>query len=260
MAFDIDGTLSDAAGHINERTLQMLDRLAAAETCELVLATGRSLGATHELVQQLGLEKVSVVCANGAVLAHVSQTRGVHVVSVEKVDARAIISRASELDPECAIAVEGSSPEFLVNRPFPDGHLMGPWRTVGLDELIASTAFRITVNSSVVTADVSSAFSDLAVLARADIGQRGWFDVLSAGVSKAHALERLRVQQGVAADRTFACGDEINDVEMLRWAWFAAAVEGSPPALVQEADALIPRPSEGGAADFVDLLHRNRWI
>ncbi len=259
VAFDIDGTLVDAAGHIHDSSVQMLKALAVNDACELVLATGRSLGATHELVQQLGLADVTVVCANGAVLGRLSPG-GIHVLRTEVVDASMVVARVTEIDPDCAIAVEGADPEFLVNRPFPDGHLMGPWRAVGLDELVGTGAFRITIHSSLVAATISSTFSDMAVLARADIGQRGWFDVLKAGISKAHALEYRRFQLGIASNRTFACGDHINDIEMLRWASFSAAVDGAPAEVIEVSSAVVPPPSEGGAAEFVRMLHHSRRV
>ncbi len=66
-------------------------------------------------------------------------------------------------------------------------------------------------------------------------------DLTAAGVSKAAMLERLRIDLGVAATRTLAVGDGINDLEMLDWAAHGVAMGHAPASVLAAADQICPQ-------------------
>ena len=53
-------------------------------------------------------------------------------------------------------------------------------------------------------------------------------------------MAQLADRLGVQAAEALAVGDDLNDLEMLKWAGRGIAIKGSPPLLVQAADAVIP--------------------
>jgi hydroxymethylpyrimidine pyrophosphatase-like HAD family hydrolase len=81
-------------------------------------------------------------------------------------------------------------------------------------------------------------------------------DLTAAGVSKAAMLERLRIELGVAATRTLAVGDGINDLEMLDWAAHGVAMGHAPASVLAAADQICPPGAEDGLATALSTWFR----
>ena len=77
-------------------------------------------------------------------------------------------------------------------------------------------------------------------------------EVVHAGTSKGAALEWLCARLGVSAGQVAAIGDDVNDVEMLRWAGAAIAVEGAAPAVARAASHRIEGPEQEGVARLIE--------
>ncbi|MEL7974471.1 HAD family hydrolase [Isoptericola sp. F-RaC21] len=70
-----------------------------------------------------------------------------------------------------------------------------------------------------------------------------------AGVHKAVGMAAVMEHLGLTAAQAVGVGDGYNDVEMLQYAGTAVAVEGAPPAVLAEADLVVPGPARGGVAE-----------
>ena len=77
-------------------------------------------------------------------------------------------------------------------------------------------------------------------------------EVVHAGTSKGAALDWLCAKLGLGADQVAAIGDDVNDIEMLRWAGTAIAVEGAGPAVTDEAGFRVAGPEEEGVARLIE--------
>jgi Cof subfamily protein (haloacid dehalogenase superfamily) len=69
-----------------------------------------------------------------------------------------------------------------------------------------------------------------------------------AGVHKAVGMATVAEHLGISVAQVVGIGDGYNDVEMLAYAGTAVAVEGAPPAVLAEADFVIPGPAGDGIA------------
>ncbi len=77
-------------------------------------------------------------------------------------------------------------------------------------------------------------------------------EVVHAATSKGAALDWLCAELDLGADQVAAIGDDVNDIEMLRWAGTAITVEGARPAVTSEAGFRIPGPEEEGVARLIE--------
>jgi len=77
------------------------------------------------------------------------------------------------------------------------------------------------------------------------ISQPGYVEITAPGATKRGALEFLSRRWGADASRTLACGDGLNDLDMLEWAAFAVAMAGADARLLQAADLVLPQPEIG---------------
>ncbi len=71
--------------------------------------------------------------------------------------------------------------------------------------------------------------------------QASYIEIADPGVSKSGALARLCRELGVARERTVACGDGHNDIDMLRWAGLGVAVAEAAPDVRAAADLVVAR-------------------
>jgi hypothetical protein len=71
--------------------------------------------------------------------------------------------------------------------------------------------------------------------------QAEYIELVDAAVTKSAALRWLCRRLGLRRERVLACGDGMNDVDMLRWAGLGVAVAEAAPEVRAAADLVVPR-------------------
>lgn len=221
VALDVDGTLLSYSGALASAVRDAVAAVYAAGH-HVVLSTGRSVHATVPVAADLGLDRGWTVCSNGSVTARLDPDRpdGYEVTEVITFDPGPALRLLHAELPGASFAVEEVGSGFRMNRPFPEGELDGHHEVVDVDELASAHVTRLIVRSPTHTSEQfhelisRTGLSDVTYA----IGWTAWMDVAPQGVTKASALEDLRVALGVPPELTIAIGDGSNDVEMLRWA------------------------------------------
>ncbi len=251
VALDVDGTLLTYAGELSPRVRAAVVGVRDAGH-HVVLSTGRSVHGTAPVAAELGLYRGWAVCSNGSVLARLDPAApgGYEVAEAVTFDPGPALRLMHAELPDASFAVEEVGVGFRMNKPFPDGELTGRHELVGLDDLAGAHVTRLIVRSPEHT---SAEFHELvARMGLSDVtyavGWSAWMDVAPAGVSKASALESLRLRLDVAPDRTVAIGDGSNDVEMLRWAARGVAMGHAADHVRAAADEVTGTVEDDGAA------------
>jgi Cof subfamily protein (haloacid dehalogenase superfamily) len=257
VALDVDGTVVDLDESMSDRVRDAVRRVAD-EGAHVVVATGRSLHGTLPVLQRLGLHDGFAVCSNGAVTVQLdpSEPEGYRVVSLHTFDPSGVAELLREHLPTGLFAVEVLGRGYKLTAPFPEGELTGEMQIVGFDELFAEPVMRVIIRSPEHT---SAQFSELVD----EIGLKGvaysvswtaWLDLAPDGVTKASALEEVRMRLDVAKDKTLAVGDGRNDIEMLRWANRGVAMGNAPAEVQAAADAVTGTVDDDGLATVLDEL------
>ncbi len=234
LATDIDGTLLNPQFQISEGDLTALRRAHAAGI-EIVLVTGRRHTFALPIAKQLGFD-LWLISSNGAVTRSLSgetfhrdmmpaetcrklcgamqEFRGNTVLTFDQETKGAIVlERMDELGREHpALAreehgvhrVRGSDREGA-GYGSGAGHVL---RNHGADELRPCGPWNRREWTGMVT------------VLRTEYPERdlSMIDVLNAGCSKGHALERWAAYRGYRREEVMAVGDNHNDVEMLEFA------------------------------------------
>jgi hydroxymethylpyrimidine pyrophosphatase-like HAD family hydrolase len=244
VACDVEGTLVRAG---RRATPAVLDAIAAVHEAghHLVVATGASLSSAVQVVRRLGIREGWVVAANGAVTARL-RTDGYSVVDVRPLAAEPVCRLVARTRPDLRIAAEVVGTGYRVTKRFPERQLSGHQEVLReLDDVWARPTPRLVVYGQWARrlAPALRASGVTAIPARVD-----WVDVTAPGVSKATALESIRVELGVALSRTVAIGDGENDLEMLRWAATSIAMGHAPESVRAVADRVTGTIDEDGAA------------
>src|SRR5499427_6106816 len=233
LATDIDGTLLNPQFQISEGDMAALRRAHAAGI-EIMLVTGRRHSFALPIAKQLGFD-LWLISSNGAVTRSLSGDT-FHSDMMPSETCRELCRAMQEFRGNTVLTFDKETKGALVLE--------------GLDELSASIRrwleknlefieFVVPIENALVTDPVQAMFCGtvarmneaLQALNRAGMDGRVtvlrteypvrdllMIDVLNAGCSKGHALERWARHRGYAREEVMAVGDNHNDVEMLEFA------------------------------------------
>ena len=233
LATDIDGTLLNPQFQISEGDLTALRRAHAAGI-EIVLVTGRRHTFALPIAKQLGFD-LWLISSNGAVTRSLSgetfhrdmmpaqtcrklcgamqEFRGNTVLTFDQETKGAIVlERMDELGVSIRRWLEKNMEyiEFVV--PIEKALVTDP-----VQAMFCGTTVRMTV---ALRALEQAGMDGMVTVLRTEYPARdlSMIDVLNAGCSKGHALERWAAYRGYRREEVMAVGDNHNDVEMLEFA------------------------------------------
>jgi len=233
LATDIDGTLLNPQFQISDGDLQALRRAHAAGI-EIVLVTGRRHTFALPIARQLGFD-LWLISSNGAVtrslrgerfhrdlmpaatcrrLCGAMQAfRGNTVLTFDKeVKGAIVMERMDEIGVSIRRWLEKNMEFVDLVVPIEDALVADP-----VQAMFCGTMARM--NQALVALEAAGMDDSITVL-RTEYPERdlSMIDILNAGCSKGHALERWAKHRGYRREEVMALGDNHNDVEMLEFA------------------------------------------
>ncbi|MCT1384214.1 Cof-type HAD-IIB family hydrolase [Brachybacterium sp. p3-SID1565] len=238
IGLDVDGTLVDHDGAMSDPMRAALRQ--AARDHHVVIATGRSIGATLPIVEAAGIERGYAVCSNGAVTVEMDPEleAGHRVMATRTFQPGHALATLREVAPDAHYAVEMPDGSFHATPGFQDASFGVRAKETNLDELMVLEAVRVVVHVPDLTPqEFSKVVAESGVHGvEYAIGWTAWLDMAAPGVSKATALEEIREHLGIEQNRTVAVGDGFNDTEMLQWAGVGIAMGQAPQGVKDVAD------------------------
>lgn len=257
VALDIDGTLIDHDQRMTTTVRETVGALRDSGT-RVMLSTGRSVSAVLPILEQLDLHHGWAVTSNGAVCLRLDPelADGYEISDVVTFDPEPALQLLRDELPDALFAVEDLGRGFKVSSPFPFGELSGEVSVVDFEELLAAPASRVTMRAPHLSAADFHALVERVGLHGVSyaVGWTAWLDLAPEGVTKASALEMLRLRTGVAAGATVAVGDGRNDIEMLGWAGLGVAMGAADETTRAAADLVTGAVEEDGVVPVLQAL------
>jgi Cof subfamily protein (haloacid dehalogenase superfamily) len=233
LATDIDGTLLNPQFQISEGDLAALRRAHAAGI-EIVLVTGRRHTFALPIAKQLGFD-LWLISSNGAVTRSLSgETFHRDLLPAET--CRQLCAAMQEFRGNTVLTFDKETKGAIVLERLDElGASIRRW----LEKNMEYIEFVIPIERALVTDPVQAMFcgtmermsaalrtlrgagmDGLVTILRTEYPARdlSMIDVLNAGCSKGHALERWAVYRGYRREEVMAVGDNHNDIEMLEFA------------------------------------------
>jgi len=233
LATDIDGTLLNPQFQISDGDLEALRRAHAAGM-EIVLVTGRRHAFALPIAKQLGFD-LWLISSNGAVTRSLGgetfhrdmmpaetcrklcgamqEFRGNTVLTFDQETKGAIVlERLDELGASIRRWLEKNMEFIRFVVPLEDALVRDP-----VQAMFCGTMERMSLALRTLE---GVGMDGLVTVLRTEYPERdlSMIDVLNAGCSKGHALERWARHRGYQRDEVMAVGDNHNDVEMLEFA------------------------------------------
>jgi Cof subfamily protein (haloacid dehalogenase superfamily) len=233
LATDIDGTLLNPQFQISEGDLAAL-RQAHAAGVEVVLVTGRRHTFALPIAKQLGFD-LWLISSNGAVTRSLAgETFHRDLMPAET--CRSLCQAMQEFRGNTVLTFDTEIKGAIVLERLDEvGASIRRW----LEKNMEYIDFVVPIENALVRDPVQAMFCGtmarmskaLGALDNAEMDGRitvlrteypardlSMIDVLNAGCSKGHALERWAAHRGYRRDEVMAIGDNHNDVEMLEFA------------------------------------------
>ena len=233
LATDIDGTLLNPQFQISEGDLTALRRAHAAGI-EIVLVTGRRHTFALPIAKQLGFD-LWLISSNGAVTRSLSGET-FHRDMMPTETCRKVCRAMQEFRGNTVLTFDQETKGAIVLERMDElGASIRRW----LEKNMEYIEFVVPIEKALVTDPVQAMFCgnmvrmSAALRALEHAGMDGMvtvlrteypardlsmIDVLNAGCSKGHALERWAAYRGYRREEVMAVGDNHNDVEMLEFA------------------------------------------
>ncbi len=274
IAIDIDGTLLNPQFEISATDLATLRR-AHAQGVEVILVTGRRHTFALPIAQQLGFD-LWLISSNGAItrslagetfhrdllpqptcrnLVRVMQEfRGQTVLTFDNDGAGTIvIERLQELEGSIQRWLEKNMEYIQFVVPIEDALTTDPVQAMfcgpvadscnGRWQVLGSCGLPITVLRTEYPG------RDLSIV-----------DVLNAGCSKGHALERWAAHRGIRREQVMAVGDNYNDIEMLAFAGHPFIMGNASQELRGRGWRLTRSNAESGVAAAIEFVLEGKEI
>jgi Cof subfamily protein (haloacid dehalogenase superfamily) len=272
LATDIDGTLLNPQFQISEGDLAALRRAHAA-AIEIVLVTGRRHSFALPIAKQLGFD-LWLISSNGAVTRSLTgetfhrdmmpattcrklcgamqKFRGNTVLTFDQETKGAIVlERLDELGASIRRWLEKNMEyiEFVV--PIEQALVRDP-----VQAMFCGTMARMI---EALRALETAGMDRLVTVLRTEYPERdlSMIDVLNAGCSKGHALERWAGHRGYGREEVMAVGDNHNDVEMLEFAGHPVIMGNACEELRGRGWKVTRGNHECGVAAAVDMAFRD---
>jgi len=256
IASDLDGTLLPPDGRFPEELVRGVAAVRAAGV-SFVVSTGRMFQSARRVLSGLGLEDGPIICYQGAMVADLGTARRMYEHPLEPAVALEVVDFAHER----GLHVNAFIDDQLVSDQ--DDDWLRRYTTFGevdatvVPDLCGLLTHELTSKLLILTEperverlrpEMQERWRDELYITRS---LPHHIEINRAGATKSAALESLRTQLGVRRDRTVACGDGLNDLDMLRWAALGVAVQEAPGEVWAAADLVVPRAELG--AFLLDL-------
>ena len=266
VALDIDGTILNSEEELSPRTRKVILQVQERGV-QVVLATGRRLVRTLPWAQALGLTQPLIV-HNGAVIFE--QASG-EILLQEGVDLQMAQVLQRELEARFLnyVVYTGESAGEEVLAP------LGTWqepenlllRYLGenaefVDQVrLQSAPIRISIVDLPRKVDpfyeyLSDTYGDQikAMLFGTQCDDWRGIEIIPPNCSKGTGLAHVAEKLNVSAAEVVAMGDNVNDLEMIRWAGLGVAMENAPPELKDQAKGIAPSNDQDGVAVILEGL------
>ncbi|MDO5677997.1 MAG: HAD family hydrolase [Propionibacteriaceae bacterium] len=266
LATDVDGTLLNSSHQISPRT-QAAFQAAKDAGLAVIAISGRQPYSISGIVRGTALDG-DAIGSNGAVAMNLP-TRELLFEELMELSAQQLIAdemraifRGVKL-----VSVRSPGDAYIAEEGYEGLHDPGAqvagWSVrqwVGpRSEVLAERSLKLVLrDDSVQPADLLEAARDLAVPGtHATTSGAPFLEVGRAGVTKASALEKYCAARGIAREEVVVFGDNLNDVEMLRWAGLGVAMANGEPEARAAADHVTLRNDDDGVAVVIEEILRS---
>lgn len=255
-AFDIDDTLLNKENELPELTLLALQK-AHKSGVIITLVSGRAYPSAYKIAQKLSFN-VPIICYNGAVIKEADISTPIFISYLEQNTVRQMVDYCHKYglylqmyDEQDNIVVEKINKKTLAD---PDYYNTG-CREVGdfnkLQEIKTPKMMIFDTPDNILSLQkkLQQLFYGRLYFTKS---KNHLLEMMAPGVDKAVSLARFAEGRHCSAEEIMACGDNANDIEMVKWAGVGVAVANATPELKAAADYVCEYERSEGVVEAIE--------
>lgn len=253
---DIDGTLLEDGGHqIKQELFDTILRLRK-QGIQFAAASGRQWASIEAVFEPIK-EKIFYLSDNGAYIG--CHGRNLFLNTIDRrivMDIVDMVRTQKDLD----VMLGGADYVYLEtrNREFIDWMVQGyRFQVKEVEDLkqVEDDFIKVSVykkdSIEAATVKIREAFEDrLKITISGDM----WMDCMASGVNKGEAVKVLQESLGITVQETMAFGDQLNDMEMLKQAYYSFAIGNARQEVKEAARFQTDTNKRDGVLKILNLL------
>ena len=253
IALDLDDTLLMPDVTIPDEVILVL-REAAEQGVHVVIATGRIYPSAKIYAELLGTD-CPIICYNGAMIRKI----GENPLYAAELNTD-LMHRIALFCKERGLYLQMYDEDDIVVKEICDATLVDPdSKVTDIREIGDLSAAELHPSPKMMILDEPERLKEIRKEMDALFGNELYMatskeyllEMMPKGVSKKNTLERYTQSLGLTRDEVMACGDNTNDLEMVKWAGIGVAVANAVPELKAEADYVAEVERSYGVAEAV---------
>lgn len=263
IASDIDGTLTEVWNQVNPKNREVLKKLVERGV-SFMIATGRSYRSADAILKSLDMPCYACL-VNGAVLVSYPDRKLLQKNYLTVEEKNLILEKVMEVEAHVVAynGFENGDKVYYTERYKLNPVLTKIIESTTEDRLLV-TDFASEITHPVPVISCVGTEKEISALAVALKPYEEWFNVLKLkeqyypgyywlmitkkGVDKVHGIKSIAQMLGVAREEIIAIGDDLNDLEMVKYAGLGIAMGNAVPELKARADLIAPPCNEDGMA------------
>ncbi|KAG9408475.1 hypothetical protein AC1031_021710 [Aphanomyces cochlioides] len=261
VAFDLDGTLLDAANRVSARTIAAIKRVAATGAT-ISLCSGRSMACMMDAQAQLGLPCVILSCNGAAAFDAASRPLYVDTMSTEIV--QTVLNTAERM--ERCVNLYDEVRGIIHARPTHSSHheLIDRYgtRTGGKYNIVEAYDLNAVAPCQVAVlgddpAEIHSTLESVLPHHDVQVNSYSYFvECIPRAINKGIGLQRLAKHLDIPLAATVAFGDGANDLEFVQTAGFGIAMQNAIDQVKQVAKKVTAssHDADGVAIELEEML------
>lgn len=264
IGLDLDGTLLTTKKEVTTYTRKVLEQ-ALAQGIQVLVSTGRPISAIPKEVLNIHGMKYAVT-SNGARVLDIETNEVLHESMISMETAEQLIDILSDYDAILEIFINGVS----YARSAELEHVYDYFKNPSMAEYVLNTRIRVEDVKATLhekhslvdkvhgmfknAEDMKNAYERLSkipgIVAVSSFGNN--LEMNREGTDKGKGLLALGELLGIKREEIMACGDGMNDFEMLKTVGFAVAMENGHPRVKEIADYITVTNDEDGVAKAIE--------
>lgn len=248
IATDMDGTLLNDNGSINEKIFDLIHDLSK-KNINFAAASGRFYSQLKKNFEKVGTDMI-FIAHNGALIKYNNKGKTLYSNSIHKKEIEHVINLIPQLGEELFLA--GENEAYIIN---PSEEMLDEFTRVHVPVVtlksfseIKNAIYKITyymaqgVNPNMLKFLEKNLDHTLEFVVSGD----KWIDIMNKGISKGKAIKILQEKFKISQNNTMVFGDYYNDLTMFKAAHYSYAMKNAPEDVKKHANFIAGSNNEDG--------------
>lgn len=256
IATDMDGTLLNDDGNINEKIFDLIHSLSEKDV-KFAAASGRLYSQLSKNFEKVNTDMI-FIAHNGALIKYNKSGKTLYANFIGKEEIEHVINLKPGVGEE--LFLSGESEIYIIN---PSENMLNKFTDFNVPVVILKSfneiknpIYKISyymdedVNPSILDYLEKNLNDTLSFVVSGD----KWIDIMNKGISKGNAIKILQEKFKINKENTMVFGDYYNDLTMFKTAHYSYAMENAPEDVKKHANFIAESNNEDGVYNVMASL------